>query len=155
MTNSIAEIADTDCLLVVGSNTTEAHPMIARRMFKAKDNGAKLIVVDPRKIQLTRLADIHLQLNFGTDIALINGLMHVILKNDWHNLTFIADRTENFEELKPILDFYTLEKTSEITGIPEDLIMEAARIYATSKNASICYTLGITEHAHGDRKSVV
>ena len=149
MTNSIAEIADTDCLLVVGSNTTEAHPMIARRMFKAKDNGAKLIVVDPRKIQLTRLADIHLQLNFGTDIALINGLMHVILKNDWHNLTFIADRTENFEELKPILDFYTLEKTSEITGIPEDLIMEAARIYATSKNASICYTLGITEHAHG------
>jgi len=149
MTNSIAEIEDADCLLVVGSNTTEAHPLIAYRMFRAKEKGAILIVVDPRKIQLTAFADIHIQLNYGTDIAFINGVMNEIISNNWHNEEFISTRTEDFEILKETVKPYTLERVSDITGVPVESIKETARLYATSKNSSICYTLGITEHSFG------
>lgn len=149
MTNSIAEIENADCLLVIGSNTTEAHPLIAYRIFKAKAKGAKLIVVDPRKIQLTTISDIHIQLKFGTDIAFINGVMYEILKNNQHNKEFISTRTENFKDLKATIEKYTLERVSDITGVPIDDIKQVAKIYATSKNSSILYTLGITEHSHG------
>ncbi len=149
MTNSIAEIEDTDCLMVVGSNTTEAHPLIAYRMFRAKEKGAKLIVVDPRKIHLSAFADIHIQLNFGSDIAFLNGVMNEILNNNLHNEEFISTRTEDFEILKETIRPYTLERVSEITGVSVEKIKETARLYATSKNSSICYTLGITEHSHG------
>ena len=149
MTNSIAEIEDAECLLVVGSNTTEAHPLMAYRMFRAKAKGAKIIVVDPRKIHLTSIADIHIQLNFGSDIALLNGIMHVILKNDWCDEDFIANRTKDFENLKLMIQDYPPERVSEITGVPEQTIKETAKAYATAKNAGIYYTLGITEHAHG------
>jgi len=149
MTNSISEIENADCLLVVGSNTTEAHPLIARRIFKAKEKGATLIVVDPRKIQLARMADIHVQLNFGSDIALFNGVMNEILENNLENKTFIEQRTENFEALKETVKEYTLEKASKISGVPEDIIKQVAKLYAKSGKSSILYTLGITEHAHG------
>jgi formate dehydrogenase alpha subunit len=100
MTNSIPEIEDASCLLVVGSNTTEAHPLIAHRVYRAKLKGATLIVVDPRKIQLTLSVDIHVSLNFGSDVAFLNGMMHAILKNNWHNQEFVSDRTEGFAELQ-------------------------------------------------------
>ncbi len=149
MTNSIAEIEDADCLLVVGSNTTEAHPLIAYRMFRAKEKGAALIVVDPRKIQLAEFADIHIQLNFGTDIAFFNGIMNEILNTGLHNKDFISAHTEDFETLKATVSLYTLERVSKITGVPVEDIRETARLYASSKNSSICYTLGITEHSFG------
>ncbi|CCK79102.1 molybdopterin oxidoreductase [Desulfobacula toluolica Tol2] len=149
MTNSIAEIEDADCLLVVGSNTTEAHPLIAYRIFKAKAKNAKLIVVDPRKIQLTNICDIHIRLKFGTDIAFINGVMHEIIKNNLHDEKFIANRTEDFEALKETVKKYTPEHVSKITGVSVEDIKQVAKIYATSKNSSILYTLGITEHSHG------
>ena len=149
MTNAIPEIEDASCLLVVGSNTTEAHPLISHRVYRAKLKGATLIVVDPRKIQLTLHADIHVQLNFGSDVALINGMMHAILKNNWHNAEFVSDRTEGFEELKAHLEKYPPEKASEICGIPPEEIERVARLYATSPCSSILYTLGITEHNHG------
>lgn len=149
MTNSIMEIEDADCLLVVGSNTTEAHPLIARRMLRAKQKGARLIVVDPRKIHMARFSDIHIQLNYGTDIAFLNGVMHEILKNNWHNEDFIDSRTEEFDALKKTVNTYPPERVSRITGVPVKDITDTAEIYATSKNSSICYTLGITEHAHG------
>lgn len=149
MTNSIPEIEDTNCLLVVGSNTTEAHPLISNWMFRAKLKGAKLIVVDPRKIQLSLQADIHIRLKFGTDVAFINGMMSAILANNWHNREFIDDRTEGFAELQEHLKQYSPERASEICGVPPEDIVRVAEIYAKSERSSICYTLGITEHSHG------
>lgn len=149
MTNSIPEIEDAACLFVIGSNTSEAHPLIAHRVFRAKLKGAKLIVVDPRKIQMTLSADIHVQLNFGTDVAFLNGLMHEIVANNWHNTKFVEERTEGFEELKEKLQQYPPERASEISGVPVETIREVARLYATSEPSAILYTLGITEHSHG------
>ena len=149
MTNSIPEIEDAACVLLVGSNTTEAHPLVSHRVYKAKLKGATLIVVDPRKIQLTLAADIHVRLNFGSDVAFINGMMHAIVKNNWHNSTFVAERTEGFEELQAHLQGYSPETAAEICGVPPEVIEEVARIYATSQCSTILYTLGITEHSHG------
>ena len=89
MTNSIAEIEDADCILVIGSNTTSSHPLVATRIFRAKQKGAKIIVVDPRRVQLVHKADLFMQHNLGTDVALINGMMHVILASGWHKQDFI------------------------------------------------------------------
>lgn len=149
MTNSILEIEDADCIMVIGSNTTEAHPGIAHRVFRAVDKGASLVVVDPRKIQLTEKADIHVRLNYGTDVAFLNGMMHEILKNDWQDKEFIEKRTKGFKELEASLANYPLEKASAISGVPCEIIRETARIYATSNRSTILYTLGITEHSHG------
>lgn len=149
MTNSIPEIEDASCVLVMGSNTTEAHPLVSHRVFKAKLKGATLIIVDPRKIQLTLAADIHVRLNFGTDVAFINGMMHAILKNNWHNSEFVSQRTEGFAELQAHLEKYPPEKASEICGVPPEEIERVARIYATSERSTILYTLGLTEHSHG------
>ncbi len=149
MTNSIPEIEDASVVLVVGSNTTEAHPLIAHRVFRAKQKGATLIVVDPRKIQLTSISDIHITLNFGSDVAFINGMMHAILKNNWHNSDFISERVEGFAELQAHLEKFPPEKASEICGVPPEEIERVARIYATSPCSTILYTLGITEHSHG------
>jgi anaerobic selenocysteine-containing dehydrogenase len=132
MTNSIPEIQDTDCLLVVGSNTTEAHPLISNWMFRAKLRGAKLIVVDPRRIQLTLQADIHIRIKFGTDVPFINGMMHAILANNWHNPAFIDDRTEGFAELQEHLKRYSPEKASEICGVAPEDIVRVAEMYATA-----------------------
>jgi formate dehydrogenase alpha subunit len=149
MTNSIPEIEDAACVFVIGSNTTEAHPLIAHRVFKAKLKGAKLIVVDPRRIQLTLMADIHVRLKFGTDVAFLNGMMHEIIANNWHNSEFVSQRTEGFKSLEEKLRDYPPERASEISGVPVDLIREVARLYATSEPSTILYTLGITEHSHG------
>lgn len=149
MTNSIPEIEDSACLFVIGSNTTEAHPLIGHRVYRAKLKGAKLIVIDPRRTQVSLAADIHVRLNFGTDVALINGIMHEIIRNDWHNTEFVAERTEGFEELKKKVEDYPPEKVSEICGVAPDVLREVARLYATSEPSSILYTLGITEHSHG------
>jgi formate dehydrogenase alpha subunit len=149
MTNSIPEIEDASCVVVMGSNTTEAHPLVSHRVFRAKMKGATLIVVDPRKIQLTLQADIHVRLNFGSDVAFINGMMHAIVKNNWHNPDFISERTEGFAELQEHLEKYSPEEASKICGVPPEEIERVARIYATSERSTILYTLGITEHSHG------
>jgi formate dehydrogenase alpha subunit len=149
MTNSIPEIEDAACVFVIGSNTTEAHPLIANRVFRAKLKGAKLIVVDPRRIQLTLTADIHVRLKFGTDVAFINGMMHEIIRKGLHDSAFITERTEGFEGLKEKLEAYSPDKASEICGVPADLIREVAELYASSEPSTILYTLGITEHSHG------
>ena len=149
MTNAIPEIAGTDCLLVVGSNTTEAHPLIARRMFEAKERGAFLIVVDPRKIQLAHRADIHVRLKFGSDIAFFNGVMHEILANGWENKDFISSRCEDFDVFKENIMAYPASRAAALSGVPEETIKAVAKAYATADKAAICYTLGITEHAHG------
>jgi formate dehydrogenase alpha subunit len=149
MTNSVAELEDSDCIFVIGSNTTSSHPLVATRIFRAKQKGARLVVADPRKIQLTLQADLHLPQKLGTDVALINGIMHVILKNGWHDQAFIDERTEGFEELKKVIEDYPPEKVSEITGIPAADIIKTAEYYGTANAASIVYCMGITQHTTG------
>jgi predicted molibdopterin-dependent oxidoreductase YjgC len=149
MTNSIPEIEDADCLFVIGSNTSEAHPLVAHRIFRAIEKGAKLIVVDPRKTQVAELADIHASLKFGTDVAFLNGIMNEIVTNNWHNSQFVSDRTEGFETFNRTIQNYPADKVSAICGISADVIREIARLYATAGTSSILYTLGITEHSHG------
>ncbi len=149
MTNSIAEIEKAACILVIGSNTTEAHPLVAHRIFNAKKRGAKLIVIDPRRIHLALLADIHVRVNFGTDVALINGIMHDIIANGYHNRQFIDNRTEGFAALEKMLAEYSPEQASKICGVSPSMMHEIARLYATSEPSTILYTLGITEHSHG------
>jgi formate dehydrogenase alpha subunit len=151
MTNSIADIADQAlAYLVIGSNTTEQHPVIGMRLRQAvRQRGAKLIVADPRRIRLTDFAVLHLRHKPGTDIALINGLMHIILANGWEDRKFIQDRTEGFENIKGVIEEYTPEKVSEITGVSEDDLNEAARILGENKPASVLWAMGITQHTTG------
>jgi formate dehydrogenase alpha subunit len=149
MTNSIEEIERADCIFIIGSNTSIAHPLIATRIYRAKARGAKVIVADPRKIPIVLQSDLHLRQNLGTDVALINGLMHIILKQGWHDQVFIDERTENFEEVKKVIENYPPEKVSEITGIPVSDLEKAAEWYAKTEKASVLYTMGITQHTTG------
>ena len=149
MTNSFAELEQANCILVIGSNTTVAHPIASKRLIRAQANGAKLMVADPRQTQIAQLADLHVQQNLGTDVALINGLMHVIYKNGWHNQAFIEERTENFPALVEMIEQFPPERVAEITGVPADDIVKVAEWYAKSKDSAIVYVLGITQHTTG------
>ena len=150
MTNSIDELEHSEVILVTGSNTTEAHPVISTFIKRAViKNGAKLIVVDPRRIDLTRFASLHLQQRNGTDVAWLNGMMNVILSEGLEDKRFIEERTEGFEEFKAVIEEYTPEKVEKITGIKKELIVEAARLFAKAKSASIVFAMGITQHTTG------
>lgn len=149
MTNDFKSIKEADVIFVIGSNTTETHPVIGSWIKERTRNGAKLIVCDPRKIELAERADIHIRQKSGTDVALINGIMHVILRDNLHNKAFVEERVENFEALESMVSTYTPERTSEITGIPSAMIEKAARIYAQGPNSAIFYTMGITQHITG------
>jgi formate dehydrogenase major subunit/formate dehydrogenase alpha subunit len=146
-TNSIPEIENTRFILVIGSNTTEAHPVLALRMKKAARNGATLVVADPRKIWLTKLAKRHLQLRPGSDVWLVNAMMHVILKEGLQNEEYIREHTEDFDAVAEVVSRYTPEDAENVTGVPAADIVATAREYATERHAAIFYTLGITEHA--------
>ncbi|KXK25344.1 MAG: formate dehydrogenase, subunit alpha [Candidatus Brocadia sinica] len=149
-TNSLADIEGAEVLIVSGSNTTEAHPVAALKITKAvRQNGAKLIVIDPREIELVQYATAWLRLKPGTNVALINGLLHVILKEGLENKEFIQQRTENIDMLRQVTAQYTPEKTEEITGVPKEDIIKAARIYAGTRKGMIVYGLGMTEHKAG------
>ena len=149
MTNSIEETLHNDVMFIIGSNTTENHPVIATLMKRAKKNGAKLIVADPRRIEMADLADLYLQIKPGTNIALINGLCHVIIRDGLIDEQFIETQTEEFDALKSFLTSYTPEVVSEITGVPAEDIVKAAHLYAGSNAAGIYYAMGITQHTTG------
>ncbi|MBI22520.1 MAG: hypothetical protein CMN05_02860 [Roseibacillus sp.] len=149
MTNSIPEIRDAEALFVIGSNTTEAHPIIAMEMKRAVRNGAQLIVADPRAIWLSDIATIYMQLKPGTDVWLLNALAHVLINEGLTDNDFILNHTENFEAVVEAVRDYTPESAEEVTGVAADLIRKAARLYASRRKAGIYYTLGITEHTHG------
>jgi formate dehydrogenase alpha subunit len=149
MTNGIAEIEDAGCILVIGSNTTACHPLVARRILRAKDRGAKLIVADPRNIHLARFADIAVNHRLGSDVALLNGMMHIIIDNNWHDREYISQRTEGFDELKAMVESYTPERVKEITGVEASELERMARLYATNPPASLLYAMGITQHTSG------
>ena len=149
MTNTIPEFENADCVLVTGSNTLEAHPLIGVRILQAKEKGAKVVVVDPRDTPLSRVATIRLRQEPGTDIAWINGMISAIVSEGLHDKEFIEERTTGFEELMAIAKEYTPEKVEEITGIPKEDLVEAARIYASTEKAMIAYAMGITQHSNG------
>jgi len=149
MTNSIPEIREADVLFVIGSNTTEAHPIIAMEMKRAVRRGAKLIVADPRAIWLSEIADIYMQLAPGTDVWLLNAMAHVIISEGLTADAFIRDHTENFAAVREAVETYSPEEAEKVTGVPAESIRQAARLYATTRKAGIYYTLGITEHSHG------
>ncbi len=150
MTNTIADIEKAEVILVTGSNTTENHPVLSTFVKRAVEyRGARLIVVDPRAIKLTQHADMWLRPNLGTDVAWINGLMHVIIKENLHDPAFIESRTTGFEELAAMVEKFTPEYVEKISGIPAQQIVEAARTYAGAKTGSILYCMGITQHTTG------
>ena len=150
MTNSIEELERADVILVTGSNTTETHPVIATLIKRAVlFNGAKLIVVDPRRIELVKYATIWLRQNGGTDVAWANGLMNIILSENLQAAEYIKERTEGFDDFKKVVDSYTPEVVAKVTGIPEEKLIEAAKIYAGAQKASIVYSMGITQHSNG------
>ena len=150
MTNSINEFEDAELFLVTGSDTTEQHPLIGSRIINAvNDRGAKLIVADPRKIELAKYATIYLRQDNGTDVAWINGMMNVIIEEGLLDHTYITQRCENFEELKKIVKDYTPEYVERVAGIPDELLIQAARLYAKAKKAMIVYSMGITQHTTG------
>ncbi len=149
MTNSINEFQDAECIFVIGSNTTEQHPEIGARIIDAVKKGAKLIVCDTRTIRLAKFATVHIKHRNGTDIALLNGMMNVIISENLHDQTYITERTENFEALKNTVAKYTPEYVSQITGVPAEDIVKAAKIYAGHKKSMIAYAMGITQHICG------
>jgi len=149
MTNSIDEIDDTDCILVIGSNTTGQHPLVASRIIRAKKKGAKLIVIDPRKIPLTEYADLFIQVKPGTNVALLNGMIHILIEKGLIDETFIRERTEGFEELKHKVKEYPAERVSEIAGITKEALEKAALLYGRADKAMIFYAMGITQHTTG------
>jgi len=150
MTNSIDELKNAGCIFVIGSNTSEAHPVIALDIKEAvARNGAKLIVADPRQIDLVQFAELHLPQKPGTDVALINAMMNVIINENLLDTDFINDRTEDFSELANAVKDFTPEKAEEITTVPAEKIRQAARIYAGASAASIVYSMGITQHTTG------
>jgi formate dehydrogenase alpha subunit len=150
MTNSIDEIGNADTIFVIGSNTTENHPVIALEVKKAvRKNGAKLIVADPRRIELAEYADVWLAHKPGTDVALINGMINAIIAGGWANEAFVAERTEGYDVLAESVKAYTPEAVEAITGVKAADIVEAARLFATSGSGSILYSMGITQHTTG------
>ncbi len=151
MTNPMIDIAEnSQCIFIIGSNTTEQHPVFGTRIRQAVlRRGVKLIVADPRKIDITEFATLHLQMKPGTDIALLNGLMYIILEKGYEDKEFIANRTENFEEFKANVLQYTPDKVAEITGVPVEQLYEAAELLAANRPGAIIWAMGITQHTVG------
>jgi formate dehydrogenase alpha subunit len=150
MTNSMADFAKADLLFVIGSNTTECHPLIGRVIRQGvKFRGTRLIIADPRTTELAKMAAIHLRHKPGTDVALLNAMMHVIIEEGLHNKKFIQERTEGFEQLAETVKKYTPEMAEKITGVPRADIIKAARLFAGVDKATVLYGMGITQHTTG------
>ena len=150
MTNDYESIKHADVALVIGSNTTENHPVIGSWLKEQQKKGrTKLIVCDPRSIELNDYADIKVRHRSGSDVALLNGLMNIIIAEGLHDKEFIEKNVEKFDELKALVAEYTPAKVSAITGVPEETLKEAARLYARGPNSAIFYTMGITQHQYG------
>jgi len=149
MTNTINGILDSDVMLVIGSNTTETHPIIGLRMLEAAKKGSKLIVADPRRINLCDSANHWMQQRPGTDGALINALCHVILRDGLEDTKYIEERAENFDAFKESIANCTPEWAAQITNVPANVIEEVAHVFASADRAGIYYTMGITQHTSG------
>jgi len=149
MSNSISDFKKADLLFIIGSNTTECHPIIGRYVRQAVKNGTGLIVADPRTIQLAKKATVHLRQKPGTDVALLNAMMNVILEEGLYDKQFVEERTEDFELMAATVKNYTPEMAEEITGVPKSQIIRAARLFASAQRSCVLYGMGITQHTTG------
>ncbi len=149
MTNSIAEISGASTIFAIGTNTTQAHPVLALQAKKAAREGANLIVANPKEIDLCRHATIHLQHRPGTDVALVMGMIKVIVDAGLADMDFISSRCENYDGFVDSLKEFDLATAEKITGVPGELISKAAKMYAGEGPSSILYCMGITQHCHG------
>ncbi len=162
MTNSIGEIRDADCILITGSNTAESHPVIGYEVVRAAKRGAHIVIIDPRRIPMVEHASLFLQIKPGTDIYVFLAMMHVIIRDGWADQSFIAERTEGYDELKAVLEEYTPERASLMSGVSVEQIEAAARIYAQGDrvkgssiydddrgHCTILYAMGITQRSNG------
>ncbi|HZQ08379.1 MAG TPA: formate dehydrogenase subunit alpha [Anaerolineae bacterium] len=155
MSNSASDIYDCDVAIITGSNTAESHPIIALQ-FKdaAMHYGTKLIIADPRRVEMVNFAALWLQQRPGTDVPLFSAMANVIIQEKLHNETFIRERTENFEAFAKAMEDFTPEMAERISGVPAEKIVQAARMYATAKNGAIYWALGIPEHTHGTENAL-
>jgi formate dehydrogenase alpha subunit len=150
MTNPIGDIEKANVILITGSNTTENHPVLSSYVKRAvTQKGAKLIVVDPRRIPIVDFAAVWLRQKLGSDVAWINGMMHVIIKEKLFDEPYVTSRTVGLDDIKKKVEKYTPEVVEGITGIPKEQLIKAARLYASAKAASILYAMGITQHICG------
>ncbi len=149
MTNSINEIYETGAIFVIGSNTTEQHPLIGSKIIEAVKSGTPLVVADPRELRLSRFAKVQLSHLPGTDVPLLNGLAHIIIRDEIYDKKFIEEKTEGFEDLVKGVEKYTPEYVSQITSVPVENLEKAAHIYAEADTAMIFYAMGITQHTSG------
>lgn len=154
MSNSIEDIDHADVIVIAGADPTENHAILGGRIMRAKSNGAKLIVIDPRETRLAQLADLHLPIRLGTNVALFNGLVHIIFANGWENRAFLAERCDDSRALRRHVEDYPPAKVAAITGISESLLIEAARIYSHAKAAFLAYGMGITQYVSGTRNVI-
>ena len=155
MSNTASEVIYNDVFIVTGANVTENHPIISLQMKEAvQKHGAKLIVVDPRRIEMVNYASLWLPEKPGTDVAVFSAMAHVILEEKLYNQEFIDSRTENFVEFAASMNKFTPEYAEEISGVDRNLIIQAARLYASAKNAAIYWALGIPEHSHGTQNAL-
>ena len=145
MSNSIPEIEDADLLFVFGYNGADSHPIVARRIVRAKEKGAKIIATDPRITETARIADMHLPIKGGTNMILVNAFGNVLIEEKLYNKDFVEKHTQNFEEYKEIVKPYTPEYAEKFTGIPADMIRKAMREYAKAKDAMILYGMGVCQ----------
>ena len=148
-TNAFEDFDRADCFLVAGSNATEAHPVVGARIKQRVIRGAALIVVDPRRIELARYADVHLQGHPGANVAIFNALAHVLVEEDLLDRDFLAERAEGLDALEAMVRDYAPERVEDVTGVDAADVRRAARLYAGAAGPAIVYGLGITEHAHG------
>lgn len=148
-TNTMNDISDAELILVIGSNTTEQHPLASTRIFEALEKGAELYVVDPRKIRLTDFSHAYAPIEPGTNLVMINAMIHVIIEENLIDEAFIQNRTENFEEMKASVADCTPEWAEPITRVPAEIIRQFARKYATTDKAMILFTMGVTQQTTG------
>ncbi len=148
MTNSVSDLEQADTIFIIGSNTATSHPLVATRIFRARQNGAKIVVADPRKNQIAAFAETYVQHKPGTDVALLNGMMKVILDQGLENKAFIKDKTEEFDAFKTLIGTMDLDEISTLTGVSVEDITTLALTYATSDKSAIVYCMGITQHTN-------
>ncbi len=149
MTNSVSELEESDTIFIIGSNTATSHPLVATRIFRAIENGAKVVVADPRKNQIADFADLYVRHKPGTDVALLNAMMKVILDEGLEDKTFIDEKTEEFDIFRKNIETISLEESSRICGVSVEDIKSIAKSYAKADKASIVYCMGITQHTNG------
>ena len=149
MSNPIVDLANADCIFVIGSNFAENHPIVSRWVLDAKQRGATIIVADPRFTPTAWSADLFLPLLPGTDTSLINAMMNVIIEEGLWNEEFIEERVEGYDDLCDVVSLYPPERAAKITGVPVEDIVKAARAYATADASSIVYCMGVTQHTSG------